>query len=417
MRKEQKTNMELPIQPVEGGICAARGFTASGIHCGLRKNAERLDLAMVYAEDPCQAAAVYTTNKVKGAPLLVTKAHISDGKAQAIIVNSGIANTCSPDGEEKAEAMSRIAAESLGLAPEDIVVASTGVIGPSLPLEPIQSGCPALVRQLSREGHSNAAKAIMTTDTHPKEYAVRFDLQGKPCTIGGMAKGSGMIHPNMATMLCFMTTDANISAKLLHQALYDVTQDTFNMVSIDGDTSTNDMALLLASGKAENPPVEDPASEGYAQFCRALFQLMRELSRMIAGDGEGASKLLECRVTGAVDKESARMIAKSVITSSLFKSAMFGEDANWGRILCAIGYAGAEVDIAGVEVTLASEYGSILVCQKGRGVVFSEEEASKILHAHEIHIQVGLTDGEGEAVAWGCDLTYNYVKINADYRS
>lgn len=405
------------ITAAEGGVCAAKGFVAGGIHCGLRKNAERLDLAMVRCENVCTAAGVYTTNLVKGAPLLVTREHISDGTAQAIVVNSGIANTCAPDGEEKANAMSEIAAKALGLKASDMIVASTGVIGPTLPLAPIEYGCPILAQKLTREGHIDAAHAIMTTDTQPKEAAVSVVIGGKTCTLGGMAKGSGMIHPNMATMLCFMTTDANITAAALQAALSAVTKDTFNMVSIDGDTSTNDMALILASGQAENALIDDTASPEFALFCKALFGLMRQLSRMIAGDGEGASKLLECTVTGARDEASAKLAAKSVITSSLFKSAMFGEDANWGRILCAIGYSGADLDVSGVEVTLASEHGSILVCRHGRGVDFSEEEASRILHADEIKILVSLSDGDAQAIAWGCDLTYDYVKINADYRS
>lgn len=401
----------------EGGVCAARGFQASGIHCGLRKNRQKPDLALIAAGHPCQAAAVYTQNKVKGAPLAVTRSHIADGYARAVIVNSGNANTCNLDGEQKAEAMCELIARELGIEPAEVAVASTGVIGQVLPIEPIAAACPALAGALSVGGHADAAQAIMTTDTHAKEYAVRFPVGEHTVTIGGMAKGSGMIHPNMATMLCFLTTDAVIDGGLLQQALSSVTRDTFNMVSVDGDTSTNDMCLILASGEAGNAPIRNPESEEFQSFLNGLYAVMMNLSRMIAGDGEGATKLLECTVLGAKDEENARIAAKSVITSSLFKAAMFGEDANWGRILCAIGYSGADVDVDGIEVTLASSEGEICVCREGRGVDFSEEEAARILHAGEIKIILQLSDGDASAVAWGCDLTYDYVKINGDYRT
>lgn len=402
---------------IEGGVCAAKDFQASGVHCGLRKNKEKPDLALIYSKTPCHAAAVYTQNKVKGATIHVTKAHLADNRAQAVIINSGNANTCNPDGEEKAEAMCALAAEALSLSPEDIAVASTGIIGEILPLKPIEKAMPALKKALRPDGNEDAANAIMTTDTYKKEFAVRFSLGGKECTLGGMAKGSGMIHPNMATMLCFMTTDVNIDPDLLKSALSQVTKDTFNMVSVDGDTSTNDMALILASGKAGNAIIEDISSEDYQIFVNALYVIMMNLSREIARDGEGATKLLECAVDGAVNETAAKIVAKSVITSSLFKSAMFGEDPNWGRILCAVGYSGAELDIDEAEVFLQSENGQICVCRQGRGISFSAEEAKKVLSANEIRIIIHLADGEGKAVAWGCDLTYDYVKINAAYHT
>lgn len=402
---------------VEGGVCAPEGFQASGVHCGLRRNRNKPDLALIYSPVPCKAAAVYTQNKVKGAPLQVTKEHLAAGDIQAVIVNSGNANTCNPDGEEKARAMCGLIARELEIPETAVAVASTGVIGEVLPLEPIESACPQLKKELSPEGNDQAALAIMTTDTVKKEVAVTFQLGGKTCRLGGMAKGSGMIHPNMATMLCFLTTDAALEPQLLQLALSAVTGDTFNMVSVDGDTSTNDMVLLMASGQAGNPVIRNPASEDYKTFQDALYAVMMNLSREIARDGEGASKLLECMVSGAADEASAKVVAKSVITSSLFKSAMFGEDANWGRILCAVGYAQAELDPEQVEVTLKSQNGKVLVCRKGRGVPFSEEVAKEVLRAGEIQILIRLGDGEGKAVAWGCDLTYDYVKINGSYRT
>ncbi|MCI8407204.1 MAG: bifunctional glutamate N-acetyltransferase/amino-acid acetyltransferase ArgJ [Oscillospiraceae bacterium] len=402
---------------VEGGVCAPEGFQASGVHCGLRRNRNKPDLALIYSPVPCKAAAVYTQNKVKGAPLQVTKEHLAAGDIQAVIVNSGNANTCNPDGEEKARAMCGLIARELEIPETAVAVASTGVIGEVLPLEPIESACPQLKKELSPEGNDQAALAIMTTDTVKKEVAVTFQLGGKTCRLGGMAKGSGMIHPNMATMLCFLTTDAALEPRLLQLALSAVTGDTFNMVSVDGDTSTNDMVLLMASGQAGNPVIRNPASEDYKTFQDALYAVMMNLSREIARDGEGASKLLECMVSGAADEASAKVVAKSVITSSLFKSAMFGEDANWGRILCAVGYAQAELDPEQVEVTLKSQNGKVLVCRKGRGVPFSEEVAKEVLRAGEIQILIRLGDGEGKAVAWGCDLTYDYVKINGSYRT
>ena len=401
---------------IEGGVTAAKGFTAAGIHCGIRKNREKKDLALILSDRPAAAAAVYTRNLVKGAPIAVTAAHLENGVARAVICNSGIANTCAADGVEKANAMCRLTAEALGIAEQDVIVASTGVIGPSIDLAPIEAGLPALAAALSVEGHAAAAEAIMTTDTVKKEFAVRFTLGDVPCAMGGIAKGSGMIAPNMATMLSFITTDAAVSAPLLRQALAEVAADTFNMMSVDGDTSTNDTLAILANGAAGNPPVNTPG-EDYAAFVQALRALCTALTKALAADGEGATKLLECRVTGGKTTADAKTVAKAVVNSALLKAAMFGADANWGRVLCAIGYSGAQVDIQGVDVAFSSAAGSIPVCLSGAGIPFSEEKAKAILSEKEIVIAVTLHDGEASATAWGCDLTYDYVKINGDYRS
>ena len=401
---------------IEGGVCAAKGFLASGVHCGIRKNKEKRDITLIYSEVKATAAAVYTTNKVKGAPLTVTKANIEDGYAQAVICNSGNANTCNANGIEIAEKMCDLLSKELNISAKDVVVASTGVIGQPLNIEPIAKGIPVLKEQLSRDGSRNAAEGIMTTDTRLKELSLSFMIDGVECKIGGIAKGSGMIHPNMATMLVFITTDCKISSKMLSKALSTDIQNTFNMVSVDGDTSTNDMVSILANGMAGNEEItcED---EKYDAFMKALNTLTVYLCRKIAGDGEGATKLLECEVTGAKDEKNAKIIAKSVICSSLVKSAMFGSDANWGRVLCAIGYSGAEVDANKVFVSFKSNKGEIIVCENGAGVDFSEEIAKKILLEEEITIVIKLGDGDGKAVAWGCDLTYDYVKINGDYRT
>ena len=404
------------MKTISGGVCAAKGFLASGIHCGIRKNRTKRDIALIYSECPASAAAVYTTNLVKGAPLTVTKNHIADGKAQAIICNSGNANSCNADGIEVAEKMSDLVASALGIASSDVVVASTGVIGQPLNIEPIASGIPALVKELSVSGGEAAAEGIMTTDTVKKEIAVEFTVGGKTCHIGGIAKGSGMIHPNMATMLVFITSDVAISPALLQNALSADIRDTFNMVSVDGDTSTNDMVTVLCNGMAGNETVVSEGAD-YDAFVQALRAVTVYLCRMIAGDGEGATKLLECAVTGAKDVATAKTVAKSVICSSLLKAAMFGADANWGRVLCAIGYSGADVDVNRVDVSFRSAKGEIAVCKDGAGVEFSEEKAKEILLEHEIEILVSVGDGEGTATAWGCDLTYDYVKINGDYRT
>ena len=401
---------------VSGGVCAAKGFTAGGVHCGIRKNRSKKDLALIFSQVPAAAAAVYTTNLVKGAPLVVTKQHLSDGVAQAVICNSGNANTCNANGIEIAEQMSDLTAQALGIKASDVVVASTGVIGQPMTIDPIAGGMEALKNSLSENGSADAAEGIMTTDTVLKEIAVEFELGGKTCHIGGIAKGSGMIHPNMATMLVFIATDAAISPAMLQKALSTDIADTFNMVSVDGDTSTNDMVTVLANGMAGNETV---ASEGadFTAFMQALNTVTVYLCRKIAGDGEGATKLLECKVTGAADVATAKTVAKSVICSSLLKAAMFGADANWGRVLCAIGYSGADVDVNKIDVSFASPAGEIAVCKNGAGVDFSEEKAKEILTEEEIDILIDLNSGEAAATAWGCDLTYDYVKINGDYRT
>ncbi len=401
---------------ISGGVCAAEGFTASGVHCGIRKNRTKKDLALIFSEVQANAAAVYTTNLVKGAPLLVTKAHLENGKAQAVICNSGNANTCNADGVEIAEKMSAMTASALGISADDIVVASTGVIGQPLNLEPIAAGIEPLKAALSKEGGDAAAEGIMTTDTVKKEIAVEFELGGKTCRIGGIAKGSGMIHPNMATMLVFITTDAAISSQMLKKALSTDVADTFNMVSVDGDTSTNDMVTVLANGLAGNEEIVADGDD-FKTFMKALNTVTVYLCRMIAGDGEGATKLLECKVSGAKDTATAKTVAKSIICSSLLKAAMFGADANWGRILCAIGYSGADVDVSKAFVSFKSAKGEIAVCENGAGIDFSEEKAKEILLEKEIEIIVSVGEGSASATAWGCDLTYDYVKINGDYRT
>ena len=404
------------MKMIEGGVTAAQGFVAGGIHCGVRKNKSKPDLAMIYSEAPCAAAAVYTQNLVKGAPILVTQKNIADGTAKAVICNSGNANTCNADGEEKAQAMCDLTAQALGIAPQDVVVASTGVIGQVLPIEPIAAGVPELVKALSADGSHAAATAIMTTDTIAKEAAAEVEIGGKTVKVGGISKGSGMIHPNMATMLCFVTTDCAISPAMLDKAIHQVTEKTFNMISVDEDTSTNDTFAILANGAAGNPEITAPGPD-YDAFAEALEAVCRQLSKLMAGDGEGATKLLVCRVDGAMDLSMARTVSKSVICSTLFKAAMFGADANWGRVLCAIGYSGAAVDVNKIDVSFRSAKGQVDVCQNGAGIPFSEEEASQVLSEHEIEILVHLHLGEASAEAYGCDLTYDYVKINGDYRT
>lgn len=406
---------------IEGGVCAAKGFRANGIQCGLAHagasvTKKKNDIALIVADKDCTAAAVYTTNKVKGAPILVTKKHLEDGIAKAVIVNSVNANTCNPDGVEKANKMCELAANQLGISADDVIVASTGVIGQVLPIEPIANGMQELADGLTYDGNSRALEAIMTTDTQPKEIALEFTVGGKVCRMGGMLKGSGMIHPNMATTLTFITTDTDISAELLQRALSDVVKVTLNRVSVDGDTSTNDMVCIMASGTAENKPINHE-DEDFEAFEDALYNIMMNLARMMARDGEGATKLIECVCSGADTEKIAETVAKSVITSSLFKAAMFGEDANWGRILCAVGYADADFDINKVDVSIGSAKGAVNVCKNGAGVDFSEEIAKEILGEEEIVISISIGDGNASAVAWGCDLTYDYVKINGDYRS
>ena len=401
---------------IDGGVTAAKGFTAAGIHCGIRKNRDKKDLALLVSDRPAETAAVYTKNLVIGAPCTVTKQHLADNTARAIICNSGIANTCAADGIEKAVAMCDMTAKALGIDTKDVLVASTGVIGPSINLMPIEQGLPSLTAALSVQGHTDAAQSIMTTDTAVKEFSLQFILGDRVCTMGGMAKGSGMIAPNMATMLCFITTDAAIDTPLLKKALADVADETFNMMSIDGDTSTNDMLILMANGAADNPVVKDNNAD-YEVFTAALHALCVKLCRALAADGEGATKLLECRVSGGATKQDARLVAKSVISSSLLKSAMFGADANWGRVLCAIGYSGASLSPNGVNVAFRSSAGSVNVCENGAGIEFSEEKAKTVLSQKEIIIDILLSDGGSQSTAWGCDLTYDYVRINGDYRS
>ena len=401
---------------VEGGVCAAKGFKANGIHCGIRRNKSKKDLALIYSEIPCSAAAVYTTNLVKGASIAVNKEHLANGKAQAIIINSGNANTCNANGKETAVKIGESTAEALNISEEDVLVCSTGVIGQRLDPTPIITNLDSLIDGLSEGGSSAAVEGISTTDTVYKSVAVECSIGGKICHIGGIAKGSGMIHPNLATMLVFITTDISISSEMLQLALSSDVQSTFNMLSVDGDTSTNDMVCILANGMAENEKIT-LANDDFAAFMYALNTVNTKLCRMIVSDGEGATKMLECVVEKAQNLQTARIAAKSVVCSSLLKAAMFGADANWGRVLCALGYSGADIDIEKIDVSFESSQGSVLVCQNGYGVDFDETVAKKILLEDEIIIRVSLNDGNISATAWGCDLTYDYVKINGDYRT
>ena len=406
----------MEMQSVSGGVCAAKGFRAAGIHCGIRKNQMKKDIMLVVSDAPCAAAACYTQNKVYGAPITVTRQHLANGCAQAIVCNSGNANTCNADGVEKANRTCELAAKATGLQPEDFVIGSTGVIGQPIDMAPIAAGIEALAPLLSREGAHDAAEAIMTTDTVAKEIAYTVSIGGKPVTVGAIAKGSGMIHPNMATMLSFLTSDCAITPAMLQKALSAVVADTFNMISIDGDTSTNDTVAILCNGMAANPLIQAPGPELDA-FTAVLKTALTWISRQIAKDGEGATKLLTCHVTNAPDTALAKAIAKSVICSSLVKAAMFGADANWGRILCAIGYTPGEFSVDTIGVSIGSAAGSIPVCEKGAGIPFSEEQAKTILLADEITLEVDMGQGTASATAWGCDLTYDYVKINGDYRT
>ena len=403
------------MKQIDGGVCAAKGYQAAGVYCGIRKNKSKKDLALIYSETKAACACVYTQNLVQGAPIAVTKANVMDGYAQAIICNSGNANTCNANGVEIAEKMCELLGAALKISSSDIVVASTGVIGKPLDIEPIASGLEPLIAALGDDSNA-AAEAIMTTDLAKKEIAVEFVLGGKTCHIGGIAKGSGMIQPNMATMLGFITTDAAITPAMLQRALSADIADSFNMVSVDGDTSTNDMVTVLANGLAGNAMIESTGAD-YDAFCAALSAVTQYLSRSIAADGEGATKLILCQLTGAADKASAVKLSKSVINSPLVKCAMFGADANWGRVLCALGYAGVPTDVNQVGVTFSSAAGSLVVCEHGMGVDFSEELAKTVLSEKEITIHIKLGDGEASATAYGCDLTYDYVKINGDYRT
>lgn len=408
---------------ISKGVCAPKGFKANGIHCGIRKNKSKKDLSIIYSDVMCSAAAIYTQNKVQGAPIAVTKAHIKDGYAQAVIVNSGNANTCNADGVDIANQMSNLCAQALHLKENDIIIASTGVIGQQLPIQPIADHMQELISGLNDNGSFDAVSGIMTTDTFQKEYAVSFTLNGKECKVGGIAKGSGMIHPNMATMLAFLTSDVKIAPVMLKKLVKEVGDDTFNMVSVDGDTSTNDMLSIMCNGLAENEEIVE-VNEDYQIFKQAVYTVCEALSKMLASDGEGATKLLTCKVSNARSIKDAKAVAKSIICSSLFKAAMFGNDANWGRILCAIGYADAEYEVDKIDVLLASAKGSMQVCKNGKGVSvensdtgIDEEKALEILKEKEVEIIVDLKDGTHNAIAWGCDLTYDYVKINGDYRT
>ena len=403
---------------ISGGVTAAKGFRAAGVHAGVKagSSADKNDLAMILCDTEASAAGVYTMNRVKAAPIYVTMEHLENGSARGIIANSGNANACAPLGHENAVKMCEAAASATGLRPEDFIVCSTGVIGQTLNVSVIENACPTLASLLSRDGSGDAAAAIMTTDTKKKEIAVSFELGGKEVRLGGIAKGSGMIHPNMGTMLCFLTTDCAISPDVLQDALYEVTKVTFNRVSVDGDTSTNDTCCILASGAAENQLI-DWKSEDYDVFYGALKSVCTELAKKIAGDGEGATKLVTCTVSGSRSDEAAEKLAMEVIRSSLVKAAMFGADANWGRVLCAMGYSKAPFRPECVDVSFASAAGSIAVCKAGEGLEFDEDLAKKVLSQDEVEIQVNVNEGEHAVTAWGCDLTYDYVKINGDYRT
>ena len=403
---------------ISGGVTAAKGFRAAGVHAGVKagSSADKNDLAMILCDTEASAAGVYTMNRVKAAPIYVTMEHLENGSARGIIANSGNANACAPLGHENAVKMCEAAASATGLRPEDFIVCSTGVIGQTLNVSVIENACPTLASLLSRDGSGDAAAAIMTTDTKKKEIAVSLELGGKEVRLGGIAKGSGMIHPNLGTMLCFLTTDCAISPDVLQDALYEVTKVTFNRVSVDGDTSTNDTCCILASGAAENQLI-DWKSEDYDVFYGALKFVCTELAKKIAGDGEGATKLVTCTVSGSRSDEAAEKLAMEVIRSSLVKAAMFGADANWGRVLCAMGYSKAPFRPECVDVSFASAAGSIAVCKAGEGLEFDEELAKKVLSQDEVEIQVNVNEGEHAVTAWGCDLTYDYVKINGDYRT
>ena len=404
------------IKNISGGVCAPKGFKAAGMHCGVRRNRSKKDIAMIFCDAPCTAAAVYTTNKVYGAPITVTRENLGNGVARAVICNSGNANTSNADGVEKARAMCSLTAKALGIDASDVIVASTGVIGQSLDLEPISYGISELPKLLSADGGQDAAEAIMTTDTKVKQISFETVIGGTPVRFGAMSKGSGMIHPNMATMLSFITTDAAISAEMIQKALKTVVDDTYNMITVDGDTSTNDMVSVMASGLAGNRFI-DCEGEDFDGFTAALREIGEFMAPMIAGDGEGATKLLICEVEGAADVKSAKTVARSVIASALVKAAMFGADANCGRVLCAMGYSGADFDPDKVGVWFESRAGKIQVCENGCGLAFDEDLAKKVLLESEIKIEIAMRQGSAFARAWGCDLTYDYVKINGDYRT
>ena len=407
------------LKVIDGGVCAAQGFRAAGIHVGVKTHAAwKKDVALIVSDVDCAAAAMFTTNVVKAAPIHVDRKHLADGKARAIVANSGNANACAPQGEENAIKMCAAAAKAIGCLPEDVLVSSTGVIGQTLKVQVIEEGMPALYEALdhSVEASDAAAHAIMTTDTVKKEVAVETVIGGKTVRMGGIAKGSGMIHPNMGTMLCFLTTDCAISPAMIRAALKEVVCKTFNRISVDGDTSTNDSCIVLANGLAGNAEITEQGAD-YQAFTEALMTLCTELARKMAADGEGAKHLITCTVTGAADEKTAETVARSVISSTLTKAAIFGADANWGRVLCAMGYSGAEFDPETVDVSFASAAGDIAVCEKGRGLPFDEDLAKKILTEHDVEIRISMGTGAGTATCWGCDITYDYIKINGDYRT
>jgi len=406
------------LKEISGGVCAAKGFKAAGIHCGVKASSkpDKNDVALILSDAECTAAATYTLNRVKAAPLYVTMEHLETGVAWGVVANSGNANACCPMSHENAEAMCAAAAQATGRKPQDFAVASTGVIGQTINIGVIQAGMPALAEKLSYDGSDSASNAIMTTDLVKKEVAVSLTLGGKEVRLGAIAKGSGMIHPNMGTMLCFITTDCAITHEMLEDALRQTVMKTFNRVTVDGDTSTNDMCVVLANGMAGNPLIEW-MDDDYAAFLAALDYVCRTLARKVAADGEGATKLITCKMHNARSEESAERLAKAVVGSSLVKAAMFGADANWGRVLCAMGYSKAPFRPEYVDVTFQSEAGSILVCNQGEQVAFDEAVAKQVLSQKEVVIDVNLNEGEHSAECWGCDLTYDYVKINGDYRT
>ena len=404
---------------IDGGVCAAQGFKAAGIHVGVKTHANwKKDVALIVSDVDCAASAVFTKNVVKAAPIHVDKTHLADGKARAIIANSGNANACAPHGEENAIKMCQAAAKAIGCKPEDVLVSSTGVIGQTINVQVIEDGVPELYGALahSAEASDAAAHAIMTTDTEKKEVAVETVIGGKVVRMGGIAKGSGMIHPNMGTMLCFLTTDCAISPEMIKTALLETVNVSFNRISVDGDTSTNDSCIVLANGMAGNPVITEKGGD-YAAFLEALQALCMTLAKKMASDGEGAKHLITCNVQGAAGEQSAETIAKSVISSTLTKAAIFGADANWGRVLCAMCYSGEEFDPDKVDVHFASAAGDIEVCHQGRGLDFDEDLAKKILTEHDIEINITMGEGSGSCTCWGCDITYDYIKINGDYRT
>ncbi len=406
------------IEYVPGGVCAAKGFKAAGIHCGVRPNKSKNDLAVIFSETECAAAGLFTTNRVKASPVTLDIKTVKSGSARAIAANSGNANACAPEGMENALRMRAALAKALDIAEGQALVSSTGVIGQRLNIEAVEAGIPLAAELLTHdaEGSDAAARAIMTTDTTKKEFACKFSVGGKTAVMGGIAKGSGMIHPNMGTMLCYITTDCAIAAPLLKTALKTACGATFNRISVDGDTSTNDSLVILANGLAENPVISGEG-EDYDAFVFALTDICTRLARAMAADGEGAKHLITCAVSGAASDEDAGVLSKSVVGSTLTKAAVFGCDANWGRVLCALGYSGVEFDPEKVDITFKSGAGSVAVCSKGRGLDFDEELAKRVLSEPEVEILADMGAGDGKAVCWGCDLTYDYVRINGDYRT